>query len=221
MRRFALIAALVLVVSGCGGQEDEGPKTRVKLSADRSELTLGRSATLSGTVRPRAAEVELLAAEAPAYVNRRRIDSARPDGDGRFRFVVEPRRNTAYTVRAPDGADSNNVVVYAAPRYEVGVEDAGGGRSRVTFKVRHPTELVPTRAPVQFYAGHTRFVRVGEAPFEQRSPTLAVATSAPFVPPIPDAEGLACLEEPIAPGYGAPPVEGCGNRRLKIFPPPP
>jgi hypothetical protein len=213
--RCAAAALAALALAGCASGDDDEPKTRVALRGSPTEVTIGRPTTLTGTVWPAAPRVELLASTAPAYAQARRVGSARADERGRFSFRVRPRINTSYTVRAADG-ESNHVVVYAKPRYRFEVEPVGGGRSRFTFVVRHPPELDPTRGPVHFYTGAgNAYKHAGTAALEPRTASLAMATAT--LPAKPGAAVFACVARAIAPGYGAPPVKGCGDPELRVM----
>jgi hypothetical protein len=213
MRRLAPLL-LVLLVAGCG-ERDDAPKTRITLEGDTAEVAIGERATLAGRVRPRAARVELYAAEGPEFTPERRVATKATNDRGAFRFDVRPERNTAYTIRA-GGARSDHVVVYATPRYGYRAKRTVPGRARYEWRARHPEGLVLTHGPVHFYAGaDDRYRHVGEAPLEQRSSTLSVA-SAELASPEGKPQVLACVAKPIAPGYGAPPIKGCGEDGLVV-----
>jgi hypothetical protein len=204
------LAMLAAALAGCGGGDDDEPETRLTLRGDETEVTLGEATTLNGTVRPRVERVELVAAPGPDYADDRPVGSTTPDGRGGFRFEVTPRMNTAYSARASDG-ESEHVVVYASPRYRFRVSGA-----RWRFEVEHPAELRPARASVQFYAGRENlYRRVGTARLEPRGRTRAVA-AATLRAPGDAVDVLACLPDAIAPGYGAPPIKGCGERKLRL-----
>ena len=213
MRRLAPLLAVALI-AGCGERDGE-PKTRITLEGDTAEVAIGQATTLAGTVRPRTARVDLQAAAGPDFTPERRVATEVPDERGGFRFTVRPERNTAYTVHA-DGEKSEHVVVYATPRYGYRVRRTGPGRALYEWRVRHPDGLALTHGPVHFYAGAgDRYRHVGEAPLEQRSATLSVA-SAELPAPEGKPEVLACVERSIAPGYGAPPIKGCGEDGLVV-----
>ena len=213
MRLLALSLAVILL-AGCGKKDDE-PKTRISLEGDTAEVAIGQPATLAGTVKPRAARVELYAAEGPEFTPERRVGDKATGDRGDFRFVVRPERNTAYTIHA-DGETSEHVVVYATPRYSYEVRRTAPGRALYEWHVRHPAGLELTRGPVHFYAGAgNRYRHVGEAPLELRSATLSVA-SAELPAPEGKPDVLACVDRSIAPGYGAPPIKGCGEDGLVV-----
>ncbi len=213
MRRLVPLLALALF-AGCGSGAD-GPKTRITLEGDTAEVAIGQPTTLAGTVRPRSPRVDLYAAPGPEFTPERRVATETTDARGGFRFEVRPERNTAYTIHA-GGKASEHVEVYATPRYSYKVSRTAPGRALYRWHVRHPAGLRLTRGPVHFYAGAgDRYRHVGEAPLRRRSATLSVA-SAELPAPEGKPDVLACVARSIAPGYGAPPIEGCGEDGLVV-----
>jgi hypothetical protein len=217
MRLAAVFPALAaLLLAGCGAKQ---PSMGLSAHGSRSEVTIGQPVTISGVVRrdgsPVALNLDLRASTAPLYNDDRRVARTHSSSHGEFGFVVRPRKNTAYTV-ATSGA-TRNVVVFAAPRYRLKYTRVDSDSISVTFTVDHPAELNPTARRVYFYAGRKgvgKLMRLGDALLMVTSPARAVASGTFSGAPAGAIDAFACLRTEIAPGYGAPPVKGCGGPSL-------
>ena len=216
MRAAAIFTLAVLLLAGCGAKQ---PSMSLSAHGSRSEVTIGQPVTISGVVHrggdPGSLNLDLQASTAPLYNDVHRVGRTRSSSHGEYRFVVRPRKNTAYTV-ATSGA-TRNVVVFAAPRYELKYTRGAARTIGVTFTVDHPAELKPTARRVYFYAakkGVGKLMRIGDARLVATSPTRAVASGTFSGAPAGAIDAFACLRTEIAPGYGAPPVKGCGGPSL-------
>ena len=216
MRVAAVAFTAALLLAGCGAKQ---PSMGLSAHGSRSEITIGEPVTISGVVRrngdPVSLNLDLRASTAPLYADTRRVARTRSSSHGEFGFVVRPRKNTAYTV-ATTGA-TRNVVVFAAPRYGLKYVRAAAGAIDVAFTVDHPAELKPTARRVYFYAGTKgvgKLMRVGTAQLVATGPTRAVARGTFSGVPARAIDAFACLRTEIAPGYGAPPIKGCGDPSL-------
>jgi hypothetical protein len=217
MRRSPIaVASAAAVLSGCGAVKT--PDTTLSAHGSRSESVIGEQVTISGTVRrgsPQSMNLDLLASTGPLYADIRRIGRTRSDSHGEYGFVVRPRINTAYTV-ATTGAEKH-VVVFVAPHYRLEYARAGADAIRLVFTVDHPLELRPSAQPVYFYAarrGVGRLARLGRADLTRRTDVRAVARGTFAGAPQGAIDVFACLPDVIAPGYGSPPIDGCGRARL-------
>jgi hypothetical protein len=216
--RLSLTACLAAaaVLAGCGAAKP--PDTSLSAHGDRSESVIGEAVHISGTVsrgHPAPMNLDLLASTAPLYGDTRRVGRTRSDSHGQYGFVVRPRINTAYTV-ATTGAEKH-VVVFVAPRYRLKYTRAGTGAIRIVFTVDHPPELHPSVQPVYFYAapkGVGELIRLGQGDLTRRTDVRAVAAATLLGAPQGPVDVFACLAEMIAPGYGSPPIKGCGQARL-------
>lgn len=210
----ALSAAALL--AGCGAVQTPG--TTLSAHGSRSESAIGEPVTISGTVRRGAARslnLELLASTAPLYADSRRVARTRSDAHGVYGFLVRPRINTAYTV-ATTGAEKH-VVVFVTPHYRLEYTRAGASAIRAVFTVDHPPALHPSAQAVYFYAagkGVGKLVRLGRSNLVRLTGVRAVARGTFPRAPAGPIDVLACLPEMIAPGYGSPPIAGCGRRAL-------
>jgi hypothetical protein len=217
MRLAAVLTVAAVVLAGCGGAKQ--PTMGLSAHGSRSEVTIGQPVTISGVVRragkPVSLNLDLRASTAPLYNDVHRVARTRSSSHGEFGFVVRPQKNTAYTV-ATSGA-ARNVVVFAAPRYGLKYTRAASGAIAVAFTVEHPAALKPTARRVYFYAGQKgvgKLMRVGDARLVATSPTRALASGTFGGAPAGPIDAFACLRTEIAPGYGAPPVKGCGGPSL-------
>ena len=218
----SLIAALAIILAGCGSQEDVSPSFEdriplgLELKAADKLLAWGESTTLTGRLTQEGDTLagETVVLEADPYPFARdyaELDSVATDDKGRFEFETQPDANTAFRVASGDLSEttSREVRVYVDPRTEVQTEPAGNG-TRFTTVFHHPDERSIQGSNVFSYAataadaeatGKLRFIQVDRV--EQKRLGLSTAAiTLPFAPE--QVRHSACYSYTPSSGMGAP-----------------
>jgi hypothetical protein len=230
MRR-ALIASACVLVAGCGGSDPPKraetvrtatqprptpPSVEVSLRGeDTRRVVFGHDLEIRGVVRQSRPSgpltVRLLASREP-------VESTTTGEGGSFRFTVQPRVNTIYSVQVGDKV-SRHIQVYAMPEGNFRVEPISPGSGYFVYEITYPRGVEPTKRPVQFYAhftgGDKRFARVGEARFRHYGPERSVAR-VKITLDRPADDAVACVPAMIAKDFGDPPIPDCGKRRVRV-----
>lgn len=230
----AAICATCFVWHGCeNGDRLERTRTivegRLEVHTGPRNLTVGASFEIQGRAVPpleRPQPARLFADEYPfdrlEPTNVRPLESTGTTSDY-FGFVVKPKANTRYQVRA--GRFGSPVVhVFAGPRAAVDATAVSSTRIRFEFSVPVPRHLRVRRQGVHFYIsrdGRGVFSHVGEsAPLQRAGDGHAVATSEfEIAAPQGRDQYFACARQGVAIGMGRPRPPGakhCGASRIVL-----
>lgn len=160
-----VVLAALLVLAGCGEQEDVSPSFEDRIpagleleSAERSVIW-GDKTVLSGALdrdgEPLAGEKVTLEEDPYPFEGRyRAIESAETDADGAFSFEAAPDRNTAYRVAAGELSEttSSPAKVYVLPRISETVSAIADGVTVYETTFEHADDVVMQGSTLLSYA---------------------------------------------------------------------
>jgi hypothetical protein len=178
--RAAALASLCAAVGMCGAHGTALAGQTLTAIANPTELPIGRTLTVSGSIgEARGATLALQASPYP-YRSFTTIAHAAGATDGSYTFSgVRPQENTRLRVTLEgSGAVSPQVDVIVDPLVAINSQSLGPGRVRLSMRIRHATTHGSSSTTAHWYLaprGSDVFRPAAEAPTREISPGVTYA----------------------------------------------